>query len=93
MPWFGKRLPWGDRYDAYGALIGVPVFLLVGVLLTSAGAKPIAAWLVSFGLGTGVLNMASFVMRRIAGVPNRSLVARKRNDGSPDAGREPGDRS
>jgi hypothetical protein len=77
MPWFGKRLPWGDRYDAFALPVGLAVFLLVGFLLAGSTHKSVAAWLVSFGIGTGVMNVTSFILRRVNGVENRSLLSHR----------------
>lgn len=81
FPWLGKRLPWGDRYDAFALPVGLGAFLLLGFLVADPSHKPLAGWLISFGIGAGVMNVVSFILRRVAGVENRSVLAGRRGRG------------
>lgn len=57
---------WGDRYDAYGAAVGLVTFLVTGIVAAAATGGRLAGWLAAFGIGCGVMNISSFVIRRIA---------------------------
>ncbi len=77
-----KRPRWGDRFDAVMFLVAVLV-MLIGVLATSW-----TWWFVFLAVGLGAGGILAFTLRRRAGVPDRSLLARiaaKRDDRSPGA--------
>jgi hypothetical protein len=67
MPWFGRRLKAGDRYDAYGLVVGLIAFVILGLILQGTSKSPVAPWLISFGIGAGITNVTSFILRRTVG--------------------------
>jgi hypothetical protein len=83
MPWFGKRLPWGDRYDAFALPVGLGAFIVLGLVLQGSSHSPVAGWLVSFGIGAGLMNVTSFILRRIHGRGKRSAAS---SSPGPDSG-------
>jgi len=56
-------VPWGDRYDAWAAMVGVPVLLVGGLVV---GHGNFAAWGSSIAIASGMTNMTSFALRRRA---------------------------
>jgi integral membrane sensor domain MASE1 len=58
---------WGDRYDGYGAVVGLACFLVIGAVLDVAFEGGPAAWLSAFGVGCAVTNVTSFILRRRPG--------------------------
>jgi hypothetical protein len=58
---------WGDRYDGYGAVAGVLVALVCGVLLVGVLGQGAAGWLVAVAVGCGAMNVTSFILRRVTG--------------------------
>lgn len=67
MPWFGKKLKSGDRYDLYGLIVGLVIFAGLGIGLATTAKSPVASWLISFGVGAGAMNVTSFLLRRTIG--------------------------
>jgi hypothetical protein len=67
MPWFGRRLKAGDRYDVYGLIVGLIAFVILGIVLQGTSKSSVAPWLVAFGIGAGITNVTSFILRRTVG--------------------------
>jgi hypothetical protein len=61
---------WGDRYD----LVGLGIGALVGAVVLLVGAS---IWL-AIALLAATMNVASFALRRRAGVPQLTLWQRSR---------------
>src|SRR4051812_28862440 len=56
-------MPWGDRYDLRGALIGVGVLLIGGVGVGIGLHVGTAAWLVSFSVACAAMNVTANLLR------------------------------
>ncbi len=76
-------MPRGDRYDAWAAIVGLPV-LLVGALVVGHGG--LAAWASSLAIASGLTNMTSFGLRRRA----RASLSTSRAGASLSASRRAG---
>lgn len=55
-------MPIGDRYDAYGSMVGLSVLLGVGLGMNGGAA----AWVSSLAFAAGSMNVASALLRRQA---------------------------
>ncbi len=73
-------MPSGDKYDARGFAIGLPIFLAIGIGFGIFGHGGIAAWGSGLALDAGTMNVTSAAMRRIAGVPSHNIWRRKPRD-------------
>jgi hypothetical protein len=65
----GAGVPSGDKYDARGFIVGVVVFLALGVGVGVVGDAGTSAWVLGVAIGAPAMNVTSFVMRRRAGIP------------------------
>jgi hypothetical protein len=59
-------MPLFDGYD-WAAIVAVVALTLIGALATGA-------WTISFVLGAVIGNVFAYILRRRAGVPDRSLL-------------------
>ena len=60
---YAAGMPWGDRYDTRGALIGIAVVLIGGVGIGIGLQGGLAPWLVSIAIACGVMNLTSHLLR------------------------------
>jgi hypothetical protein len=63
-------MPLMDHYD-WAAVVAVVILTLIGALATGS-------WPISFMLGAAIGNGCAYLLRRRAGVPDRSLAGRTR---------------
>jgi hypothetical protein len=59
-----QKRPLGDRHDARGAIVGIVVFVVLGLFFWLATDEGGRGWLYAFVFATGVTNIASFTMRK-----------------------------
>jgi hypothetical protein len=57
-----RQKGWGDRFDAYGAMIGFALFFILGLLLGS-----FTGWLAALALGFGAMHVTALIMRGRSG--------------------------
>jgi hypothetical protein len=55
---------WADRYDGYGAVVGLACFLLLGTIFGIALDQGLDGWLLGFAVGCAATNVTSFILRR-----------------------------
>jgi hypothetical protein len=60
-------MPWGDRYDARGAVAGLVVLVAAGLGLGVAAGGGVGGWLAAVALAAGAMNLTAAVLRRRAG--------------------------
>jgi hypothetical protein len=65
-----KRARWGDRCDAVIFLVAL-LAMALGVLATGW-----TWWFAFLAVGLGIGGLLAFVLRRRAGIPDRSLLGR-----------------
>jgi len=70
----------GDKYDARGFVVGICIFLAMGVGVGIFDHAGIEAWFTGVAIGAGAMNMTSFILRRKDGVPYRGPLRQKRRD-------------
>lgn len=59
-----KRGTWGDRYDAHGAVVGLALVAVLGLVFGAVLHGGLGVWLAAVAVASGVANLTSSVLRR-----------------------------